>query len=124
MKNVKRLLALLVFFGCMSAYGQTEIKMEELSAHVGDSVKVTTKIFGGIYLSQSQGTPTLLNAGGKYPDALLTLFIGPETRNKFSSPPEEMFKDKEITVTGKVILFKNKPEMVIYSQDQIVATGK
>lgn len=117
---MKKLFGILALSGAINVYAQTAIKIAELSNHVGDSIKLTTKIYGGKFLSQSPGTPSLLNAGAKYPDALLTLFIGPELRNKFSAPPEEMYLDKEITVTGKLILFKNKPEIIIYNVEQIV----
>lgn len=117
---MKKLFSILAIMGVLNAYSQTEIKINEISSHIGDSIKVNIKIYGGKFLSQSNGKPTLLNAGAKYPDALLTLFIGLEVRNKFSTPPEEMFVDKEVTVTGKIILFKNKPEIIIYKLEQIV----
>lgn len=104
----------------LAANAQTEVKLEELDKHVGDSVTVCTKIFGGIYLDRSKGTPTLLNAGGVYPNAPLTVFIGAEARAKFKEAPEVFFKDKEVCITGKVILYKEKPEIIIYDEKQIV----
>lgn len=93
--------------------------MDELNQHTGDSVKVCTKIFGGIYLDRSKGAPTLLDAGGKYPDALLTLFIGQETRKQFKEAPESFYKDKDVCITGRVKLYKGKPEIEIYDEKQI-----
>ena len=43
-------------------YGQQEVKIEDLNKHVGDSVTVCTKIYGGIYLDRCKGTATFLNA--------------------------------------------------------------
>ncbi len=39
--------------------------------------------------------------------------------SKFTQDPEVMFADKTISVTGKVTLFKDKPQIVVSSPDQI-----
>jgi len=119
MKKLVGIISILISFCTLNISAQTTIKMEELALHIGDSVKVATKIYGGKFLDQSQGTPTLLNAGGVYPNALLTLFIAADVRAKFSVAPEELFKNKDVIVTGKLILFKGKPEVVIYGVGQI-----
>lgn len=100
-------------------YSQQEIKLEELKNHIGDSVKLCTKIYGGIFLDRSKGTPTLLNAGGSYPGNPLTLVIWPDTRKEFKSKPEEFYKDKQVCITGKVELYKEKPQIVIHSENQL-----
>ena len=87
---------------------------------MGDSVTVCTKIYGGIFLDRSKDTPTLLNAGDKYPNAPLTVVIGPEVRQKFKEKPEVFYKDKEVCITGKISLYKDKPQIVLYSEKQIV----
>jgi hypothetical protein len=99
---------------------QQEIKIEDLSKHIGDSVTVCTKIYGGIFLDRSNGTPTLLNAGGLYPNAPLTIMIGADARKQFKNPPEVFYKNREICVTGKLILYKEKPEIIVYEEKQIV----
>jgi len=99
---------------------QQEIKIDELNKHIGDSVTVCTKVYGGIYLDRSKDTPTLLNAGGNYPEAPLTILIWAEARKQFKGAPEVFYKDKNICVTGKIILYKDKPEIVVYEEKQIV----
>jgi hypothetical protein len=113
------ILAIVLFFA-FSVKAQTEVKIEDIAKHVGDSVTVCTKIYGGIYLDRSNGTPTLLNAGGAYPNAPLTIFMGADARAKFKEAPEVFFKDKEVCIYGKVILYKEKPEIIIYDEKQIV----
>jgi hypothetical protein len=103
------------------AFAQKEIKLEELKDHIGDSVKICTKIYGGIFLDRSKGTPTLLNAGGAYPDNPLTVVIWPGVRATFKDKPEEFYKDKQVCITGKVELFKEKPQIVIHGESQLVA---
>jgi micrococcal nuclease len=98
---------------------QQEISMDELSKHTGDSVKVCTKIFSGIYLERSKGAPTLLDAGGKYPDAPLTLLIWGDNRKQFKEAPDSFYKDKNVCITGRIKLYKGKPEIEIYDEKQI-----
>jgi micrococcal nuclease len=40
-------------------------------------------------------------------------------RKKFSYTPETFLKGKKILITGKVIEYKGKPEMIITEADQI-----
>jgi DNA/RNA endonuclease YhcR with UshA esterase domain len=103
-----------------SVMAQTTIKQDEMSSHIGDSVKICMKIFGGIYLDRSKGTPTLLNVGDSYPRNPLTLFIGEDIRQTFAEKPEEFFKGKDVCITGKLELYKEKIQIRIASKEQIV----
>jgi len=116
----KQLLLVIAIITTAIAHAQQEIKIEDLNKHVGDSVTVCTKIYGGIYLERSNGTPTLLNAGAAYPNSLLTIFIGADARKLFKEAPEVFYKDKDVCITGKVILYKDKPEIIVYGEKQLV----
>jgi hypothetical protein len=115
----KGLVAVAILALSVVAHGQQEIKMEDLNKHVGDSVTVCTKIYGGVFLDRSKDTPTLLNAGDKYPNAPLTVVIWADTRQMFKEKPEVFYKDKEVCITGKISLYKDKPQIVVYSEMQI-----
>jgi micrococcal nuclease len=104
----------------VSAFCQTTIKLEDIAKHVGDSVKVCGTVYGGIFLSRAKETPTFLNVGAAYPNNPLTLVIWADTRATFATAPETMYKDKAICVTGKVELYKDKPQIVIYNKEQVV----
>jgi hypothetical protein len=117
MKNIS--LALVAILFAIAAHAQQPIKIEDLSKHIGDSVTVCTKIYGGIYLDRSKGTPTLLNAGGSYPNNPLTVLLWADARAQFKEAPEVFFKDKDVCITGKVILYKDKPEIIVYSTEQL-----
>ena len=112
--------AIVTLFLASCLQAQTETKIEELNRHVGDSVTVCTRIYGGIYLDRSKDTPTLLNAGGSYPNAPLTILIWADARAKFIQPPEVYYKDKNVCISGKIILYKEKPEIIVYDEKQIV----
>jgi hypothetical protein len=103
----------------VTVFAQTEIKIEDVKNHIGDSVKLMAKIYGGKYLESAQGTPTFLNVGDRYPDAPLTLVIWGDTRKKFTTTPETIYTGKNVTITGKLILYKNRPEIIITDPNQI-----
>jgi len=117
MKKIAVALGLVVT--TVAAQAQQQVSIDSLRQHIGDSVTVCTKIFGGIYLERSNGTPTLLNAGAAYPNSPLTIMIGPDARSLFKEAPETFYKDKNVCITGKVILYKEKPEIIIYQEKQI-----
>ena len=116
----KGLAVITVLFLVLAAQAQKEISIDSLNQHIGDSVIVCTKIYGGIYLDRSKGAPTLLNAGGAYPNAPLTILIWGDDREKFKNPPEVYYKDKEVCISGKIILYKEKPEIIVYDEKQMV----
>ncbi|MEO7294106.1 MAG: hypothetical protein ABIW34_13440 [Ginsengibacter sp.] len=101
------------------AYSQSEIKIDDAKNHIGETVKICTKIYGGKFLETAKGTPTFLNAGGSYPNAPLTLVIWADARKEFKNKPEEYYAGKAVYVTGKIELFKDKPQIVITKEEQI-----
>ena len=100
------------------ANGQTIIKLSEVSLHIGDSVTVCGNVAGMRYFENSKGQPTLLNIGAKYPDNQLTVYISGDVRSKFTGKLEEL-QDKQICITGRIILYKEKPEIIIEKPGQI-----
>jgi len=116
----KIITAVALFMISTGAFAQQEIKIEDAAKHEGDSVKICTKIFGGRYFENSKNAPTLLNAGAKYPDAPLTVVIFGESRAAFKNKPEEYFPDKEVCITGRIVMYKGKPEIIITREEQIL----
>lgn len=101
-------------------YAQQEINIGDAAKHEGDSVTICTKIFGARYFENGKGAPTLLNAGGKYPDAPLTVVILGENRPAFANKPEEFYVDKNICITGRITIFKGKPKIVLTNESNII----
>jgi hypothetical protein len=42
-----------------------------------------------------------------------------DLRKQFDKAPEELFKDKEVCITGRIELYRDKPQIVIRSKEQI-----
>ena len=112
-------MAILAFIS-LNVLSQKEVKLDDIGKHVGDSVRVCDKVYGGIFLERRNGTPTFLNVGGSYSNHLLTIVIWPEVRKEFTEKPEEFYKDKKVCVVGKVELFRDKPQIVLHSKGQII----
>ena len=102
------------------SFSQAEIKLEDVSKHVRDSVKVCGLVAGVRFLEQANNKPTLINIGGAYPNQLLTVVIWEDVRKKFEKTPEELFQNKNICVTGKIELFRDKPQIVVRKREDVV----
>lgn len=103
----------------LKSLAQQKIELKDIGKHVGDSVVVCGKIFGGKYLQSSSNQPTFLNMGAAYPNQPLTLVIWGASRKLFSYAPEKRLDNKNVCVKGKVEMFKGKPQIVIKDEKQV-----
>ena len=98
----------------VSAYCQTEIKLEEATSHIGDSVKIKAKVYGIKQLTNAKGAPTFISLGAAYPNQLLTIVIWQDVKEKMGfNPAQEKYVGGMAVVTGKIELYKGKPQIVI-----------
>lgn len=116
----KLALILLIGFASVKTFAQTTIAAKDAAKHIGEDVTITDKIYGGKFLA-GPGL-TLLDVGGSHPNEVLVLLIKGDDRKKFTGSPEETLKGKSVTITGKVIDYKGKPEIVITEPTQIKVT--
>jgi hypothetical protein len=116
----KVLFLLLITAVCAAAKAQKTIPAADAAKHIGEEVTICEKIYGGKFLDEAG--ITFLNLGGDHPKELLTLVIKGDDRKKFKGNPEEVYKDKKVCVTGKIIDYKGKPELVITDPSQIKTT--
>jgi hypothetical protein len=122
MKHVIFVLVLLLSSVC--SFSQQQINLKDAAAYKGDTVLVCGMVSGGRYFSGSKDSLTLLNLGAAYPNQQLTIVIGPEARKEFKDAPETFFKDKQICIYGRISLYNNKPQIILYHQDQLVEAIK
>jgi len=93
------------------------ITPDEAAKRVGDTVSVCGKIFGGKYFD---GKITLLNMGAAFPKSPLTIVVDEVNRKNFSSPPEELYKGKDVCIRGLVKEYKGKPQIFIIKEEDVV----
>lgn len=121
---MKTICALVILFlSGTPSFSQLRIQLEDVSKHIGDSVTVCGKMNGGRFLEKSKGGPTFLNLGEAFPNHTLTIVIWSDVRKQFETAPEVLFKDKEICVTGRVELFKEKPQIVLKTKEDLRVTN-
>lgn len=119
---MKLIIVVLILVLSIPALAQKEIKIEDAKNHVGDSVRICTKIYGDRFLETSKGTPTFLNAGANYANAPLTLVIWADARKEFKNKPEEYYIGKDLCITGRIEIYKEKPQIIIINEAQIRET--
>lgn len=94
--------------------GLQKIKLEEVKDNIGKEVSVTGKVFG----IKDIKSMVLVNLGAAYPNQLLTVALKGDAKQL-----AEKIKDKTITVHGKAVDYKGKPEIVI-SDLESISIGK
>jgi hypothetical protein len=90
-----------------------------VSGYVGKTVTVYGKIEDGRFLLSAANQPTLLNMGGKFPNQKLTVVVYGINRPNFGYKPEEVLINKVVYVTGKVELYKSKPQIIVENPFEI-----
>jgi hypothetical protein len=93
------------------------IPSSQAKDHVGATATVCGKVADARHLESASG-PTFLNFDKPYPDHTFTAFIAGENRAKFGTPEKE-FAEKDVCVTGAIVLFNGKPEIVLTDPAQI-----
>jgi hypothetical protein len=122
---MKSFFSLLFIAFCISAKAQEEIKIEEAKDHVGDTVHLVSKVFGVKYFADAKEPVTLINIGAAFPNQLLTAVVKNEVRGKMLlEPTEDNLIGKEVLLTGKLELYKGKPQIIILQPSQFQVVGK
>jgi hypothetical protein len=103
-----------------SGFSQGSIPAAEAAKHVGEKATVCDKVFGGRFMENASGQPTLINMGDAYPNNPFTFVIFPDDRKKFSYKPEDFLVDKKVCVTGEIKEFRGKPQIVVTDTLQVV----
>jgi DNA/RNA endonuclease YhcR with UshA esterase domain len=106
--------ALLLAF---TASAQKVISASDAAKHINEKVTICEKVFSTKLISPSN--MTFLDLGGFHPNQMLTVVIKGEDRSKFKDAPDEYFKGRNVCVTGTVIDYKGKPEIVVSDPSQI-----
>jgi DNA/RNA endonuclease YhcR with UshA esterase domain len=86
----------------------------EAAKHVGETATITGTVDG---VHQSGKGNIFLNMGGKYPNQCFTAFIPSSSAAQFSNP--QQYEGRTVSVSGKITLYKGKPEIIVNSPSQI-----
>jgi hypothetical protein len=90
--------------------------------HVGQTETVCGLVASTRYAFHARRQPTFLNFGGAYPDQAFTAVIWGDHRADFGTP--EKLAGSTGCVTGPIVLYRGKPEVVLQSGDQLRTTSR
>src|SRR5207253_54313 len=111
--NKYLLLSLILIASCCKA--QT-VSPDSAKYHEGSLTTVCGKVMGAF----TSGTgKVLLNFGADHPNEKFTAVILSSDAAGFKFNPETHYKGKEVCVTGKIKMYKEKPQIVVTSANQI-----
>jgi hypothetical protein len=96
------------------------IPAEQAQHHIGETNTVCGLVASARYFDSTKAKPTLLNFVRPYPDHAFSVMIPNSARSKFKDPPEDAFNGKTVCVTGAIIDYKGKPEIVVKDPSQMV----
>ncbi|MDB5144531.1 MAG: hypothetical protein JWQ66_3244 [Mucilaginibacter sp.] len=87
------------------------IEAKDAAGHLNENVTVTAKVYG----TKDFSSMILVNVGAAYPDSPLTVVLRGDAKALSTQ-----IDGKTITVTGKVIDYKGKPEIVVTDKGQLI----
>jgi hypothetical protein len=102
----------------VAAAQTAHIPTREAKNHVGEKRTVCGKVVGIHFVSSGKGQPTFVHFDEQYPNQIFTLVIWGTDRPKFGRP-EDLYRDKELCVSGKITSYLGIPEIVATSPNQV-----
>jgi len=92
-----------------------EISWQDAAAHYGQECVVV----GQVVMTKNIGSMCFLNFHRDF-RGNFTAVIKKSSFHRFPEPPETLYADKHVRVTGRIIEYKGKPEIIVTEPDQIV----
>ena len=87
----------------------------EAAKHIGETAIVKDRVDG----FHKSGKGNIFLNMGKYPNQAFTAFIPSSSAAQFSNP--QQYEGGTVSVSGKISLYKGKPELIVNSPSQITA---
>ena len=105
----------LVVVAALPVRAQT-IAPAEIKAHVGQTVTVQAAVSD---VHTGRAGVTFIDIGGAYPDNDFAAVIFASDRAKFPNAGD--LKGKTVAISGQVVLYQNRPEIILKTADQLKA---
>jgi len=104
---------------CLSqiSFSQT-VPLDSVINYEGKIITVCAKVMD-TYVSKTNEGTTFINFGNPYPKSTFTVVIFEADLPNFKYTPSVNLKEKNVCITGKVKIYKGKPEMIINKEEQI-----
>ena len=98
-----------------AAAGARTVDIKDVASHVDENVRVCARVYGYKVLHGM----VLVNLGADYPDQLLTVVLRDDAMNMYNG-----LEGQTICVTGTVVMYKDKPEIIVTDQKRLELTPK
>jgi DNA/RNA endonuclease YhcR with UshA esterase domain len=108
------LIFILVATAIISAQTERVYSASDAAKHVGENATVSDRVDG---VHQSGKGNIFLNMGGKYPNQAFTAYIPSNNAGEF--PNYQRYDGKTVAVSGKITLYRGKPEIIVTSPSQV-----
>jgi hypothetical protein len=115
MKSIFFILFLLI---STFSFAQEDVTLENIASFEGKTVTLCETITG-TFQTKTESKVTYLNFGKSFPNHAFTVVIFKKDLENFSFDPMTL-KNKKICVTGKVGIYKGKPQIIVNKEAAIV----
>jgi hypothetical protein len=119
MRTIKVWIMAAALAASTSATQAEPLSPDDAVKHAGQDVTVCGGVAGAKYSAQIRGGLTFIDFGKPYPDAPFTALIMGADRVKFGAPEKDL-QGKQACVTGKIEMFRGKPQIVLHDPKQLV----
>src|ERR1700676_4860563 len=92
----------------------------EAGRHEGEEAMVCGLVAATKYAAGTRGRPTFLDFGAAYPGQMFQVVIWGTERSRFHEAPETAFLHRQVCVTGRIRLYRGKPEITVKDPAQLV----
>jgi len=99
------------------SFSQT-VPLDSVKFYEGRTITVCSKV-QSTYVTKGDKKTTYINFGNPYPNTTFTVVIFEGDLPNFKNTPSVYLKDKNVCITGKVKIYKGKPEMIVNKEEQL-----
>jgi hypothetical protein len=101
--------------------GPPRIEAGEAARHAGEEVVVCGFVADVVYAADATGQPTFLDFEKAFPEEPFRAVIWSEVRSKLARPPETQYVRRRLCVSGRVELYRGRPEIIVRDLTQLAA---
>jgi len=99
------------------SFSQT-VPLDSVINYEGKTITVCSKV-QSTYVTKGDKKTTYINFVHPYPNTTFTVVIFEGDLPNFKIIPSVYLKDKNVCITGKVKIYKGKPEIIVNKEEQI-----
>ena len=98
--------------------GNKEISLSAASNHVGENKTLCGRVASAEYQLLAKSRPTFLTLTDSESHTFTAVIWG-SARKNFPKAPEDVYRGKEVCVTGDIALYREEPHIMLTRPDQI-----